>query len=75
MDDSVITKVVERMQLLPSDLQHLVLDFVQTLQVVTPQGVPGRQLLQFAGVIPTDDLTRMHQAILNACEQADVNEW
>jgi hypothetical protein len=75
MDDSDITKVVERMQLLPSELQHLVLDFVQTLQVATPQGVPGRQLLQFAGAIPTDDLSRMHQAVITACEQVTLNEW
>ena len=75
MDDSVIVKVVERMQLLPTDLQHLVLDFVQTLQIATPQGVSGRQLLQFAGAIPTDDLTRMHQAVITAGEAVTLNEW
>jgi hypothetical protein len=75
MDSSVVMKVVERMEMLPSELQQLVLEFVQTLQIATPQGVPGRQLLQFAGGIPKEDLTRMHQAVAIACEQVNVNEW
>jgi hypothetical protein len=75
MDNSVIANVVERMEMLPSDLQQLVLDFVQTLQASAQKGVPGRQLLQFAGAIPADDLTRMRQAVLSACEQVQLNEW
>jgi hypothetical protein len=75
MDNSVISNVVVRMEMLPSDLQQLVLDFVQTLQASTQKGVPGRQLLQFAGAIPADDLTRMRQAVVSACEQVQLNEW
>jgi hypothetical protein len=75
MDNSVITKVMARMEMLPSELQQLVLEFVQTLQVATDQGVPGHQLLQFAGAIPTDDLARLQQGIVTGCEQVALNEW
>jgi len=37
--------------------------------------VPGKQLLQFAGAIPLDDLELMRQAIEDECEQVDLNEW
>jgi hypothetical protein len=75
MDSSVLARVMERMELLPADLQGLVLEFIQTLQAAAPQGVPGRALLQFAGAIPVDDLVRMRQAVGTACEQVQVNEW
>jgi hypothetical protein len=75
MDNPVLARVMERMELLPADLQALVLEFVQTLQAAAPQGVPGRVLLQFAGAIPVDELARMRQAVVTACEQVQVNEW
>jgi hypothetical protein len=75
MESSIIGRVVERVELLPTDLQQLVLDFVQTLQAAAPQGAPGRQLLPFAGGIPADDLIRMRQAVTLACEQVQLNEW
>lgn len=38
-------------------------------------GVPGRQLVRFAGAIPPDDLQLMQQAIEADCERVDANEW
>jgi hypothetical protein len=67
--------VIERLELLPTDLQHLVLEFIQTLQTSTQQGVPGNQLLHFAGSIPADDLANMRQAVATGCEQVQLNEW
>jgi hypothetical protein len=75
MDNAVIQRVVERMEMLPSDLQQLVLEFVQTLQASRQRGVAGRQLLQFAGAISNDELGRMQQAIVAGCAQVDLNEW
>jgi hypothetical protein len=43
--------------------------------VTRPKGVPGKQLLSFAGTIPADDLKAMEQAIEDNCEKADLNEW
>jgi hypothetical protein len=56
-------------------LQRQVLAFVEALQTVVRRGVPGRQLLEFAGVIALDDLELMRQAIEDGCEQVDLNEW
>lgn len=75
MSNSIITKVVEQLETLPATLQQQVLEFIQTLKASTPLGVPGRQLLRFAGAIPADDLQLMHQAIEEGCEQVDMNEW
>jgi hypothetical protein len=63
MNNAVILKVVEQMEMLPDNLQQQVLEYVQTLKASVQPGVPGRQLLRFAGFIPSDDLQEMKQAI------------
>jgi len=75
MNTSVMDKVIEQLQALPYELQWRVLEFTHALAVSIPRGVPGRQLLGFAGAIPPDDLQLMRQAIEEGCEQVDANEW
>ena len=75
MNTPVVDKVVEQLQALPYDLQRRVLEFTHALAVSIPRGVPGQQLLRFAGAIPPNDLQIMHQAIEEGCEQVDPNEW
>jgi predicted transcriptional regulator len=71
----IIDKVIEQLTTLPDNSQKQVLEFVRTLKSSVPQGVPGRQLLRFAGTIGLDDLKLMVQAIKTGCEQPDMNEW
>jgi len=40
-----------------------------------PSGVPGVELLQFAGFIETDELQLMSKAIDADCRKVDLNEW
>ena len=75
MTNTVKTKVIEQLDTLPENLQQQVLEFVQALQVFARRGVPGGQLLEFAGAIPLDDLDSMRQAIEDECEQVGLNEW
>ena len=75
MSRAIETKVMEQLETLPENLQRQVLEFVQALHVLTPRGVPGKQLLPFAGAIPRDDLALMRQAIGEDCERIDLNEW
>ncbi len=75
MDSPIIDKVVEQLRDLPQDLQWRVLEFTRALAVSAPKGVPGEQLLSFAGVITPDDAQLMREAIEQGCEQVDVNEW
>jgi hypothetical protein len=68
-------KVVEQLKSLPYEMQWRVLEFTRALAVSVPHGVPGLQLLRFAGAIPSDDLQLMRQAIEEGCERVDANEW
>lgn len=75
MNTPVIEKVVEQLKDLPHELQWRVLEFARSLTFSAPHGVPGRQLLRFAGAIPRGEVELMRQAIEQGCEQVDVNEW
>ena len=75
MSSIIKIKVIKQLETLPENLQREVLAFVEALQKVVRRGVPGRQLLEFAGAIPLDDVELMRQAIEVGCEQVDLNEW
>ena len=75
MTESIVSQVVEQLQEMPENLQRRVLDYIQRLKVTSEQGIPGRQLLQFAGSISNEDLIRMQEAIDRECENIDTNEW
>ena len=72
MDTPIIKQVVEQLRTLPSDLQRRVLEFARALAVSAPRGVPGQQLLRFAGTIPSDDVQRMSEAVEEGCERIDT---
>jgi hypothetical protein len=63
MNISIIDEVVGQLKVMPQHLQWQVLQFVRTLIKLEVRGVPGQQLLQFAGSIPSDDLQVMREAI------------
>ncbi len=73
--DTLVDKVVEQLKTLPEELQWRVFEFTRALAVSVPHGIPGQQLLRFAGTIPLDDLHLMRQVIEQDCEQVDTNEW
>jgi len=75
MDTPILDKLIEQLKIMPQDLQWRVLEFARTISGSTIQGVPGRQLLRFAGSIPPDDVQLMRQAIEQDCEQVDLDEW
>ncbi|MBN2372316.1 hypothetical protein JXL19_00820 [bacterium] len=75
MSASIADKIVQQLKSLPNELQWRVLEFTRALSLSAPHGVPGRQLIRFAGAIPPDDVKLMHEAIEKGCEQVDTNEW
>ena len=75
MDTPIVDKVIEQLKSLPHDLQWRVLEFTRALAQSTPRGVPGQQLLRFAGTITPHDAQLMCEAIEQGCEQIDANEW
>ena len=72
MSESVITLVVAELSTLPDGLQRQVFAFTRALKTCVPRGVPGKELLRFAGLIPTEDLEAMRGAIENGCERVDA---
>jgi len=74
MNTLIVNKVVDQLKALPYELQWRVFEFTRALAVSAPHGVPGRQLITFAGKILLDDLKLMHQAIKEGCEKVDENE-
>ncbi len=75
METPVVEEVVEQLKTLPQELQRRVLEFTRALAQSTPRGIPGHQLLRFAGTIPQDELRLMSRAIEQGCERVDANEW
>ncbi|RMI26806.1 MAG: hypothetical protein D6681_00760 [Calditrichaeota bacterium] len=68
MSSHVIEKVIEELRALPYELQRRVFEFTRALALSVPRGVPGKQLLRFAGTISQDDLQLMREAIEQGCE-------
>lgn len=75
MDTPIIEKVVEQLRTLPSELQWRVLEFTRALALSAPRGIPGQELLRFAGTISSDDVQRMREVIEQGCERIDADEW
>ena len=75
MKNKITTQVLQQMETLPESLQRQVLEFIQALQLLTQRGVSGKQLLRFAGTIPSEDLELMRKAIEAECERVDLDEW
>ncbi|MBF2004780.1 MAG: hypothetical protein IGS49_04770 [Chlorogloeopsis fritschii C42_A2020_084] len=63
MNKSVLNQVIEQLKIMPEDLQWQVLEFTRALAGTKIRGVPGRQMLRFAGAIPPDDIQLIREAI------------
>ena len=75
LNATVKKEIMDHIGQLDYEHQRRVLDFARALAVTGPKGVPGKQLLSFAGAIPADDLKEMIQAIEENCEKVDADEW
>jgi len=72
---SVEQEILERLHKLAPSQQGQVLALVRSLAEAAPRGVPGRELLAFAGVIDKKDLEAMRVAVEEGCEGIDHNGW
>lgn len=71
-------EITAQLHRLSPDQQKQVLEFVNSLareREKPSSGLPGNELLHFAGSIEADDLRAMEQAIAEGCEQVNINEW
>jgi hypothetical protein len=56
-------------------MQRRVLDFARAMAESTPQGTPGKELLQFAGIMTPAEADEFLRSIEEDCERVDPNEW
>jgi hypothetical protein len=75
MDTPIADEVIEQLKGLPQELQWRVLEFARALAQANPRGIPGKELVRFAGAIPLDDIRIMREAIERGCEKVDADEW
>lgn len=68
-------EIPEQLEQLPSEQQRKVLEFACSLVTAQVRGVPGKDLLRLAGIIDSEDLTSMKQAIEEGCEKVDQDGW
>ncbi|MCL6447060.1 MAG: hypothetical protein K6U04_02740 [Armatimonadetes bacterium] len=68
-------EILKEIDCLPPHIQKRVLDFARILRSTLYEGVPGRDLLRFAGSISPAEGELMNRAIEEACEQVDPGEW
>jgi hypothetical protein len=73
MGETVKDEINEQLDKLDPPKQRQVLEFARGL--AAPTGVSGDKLLQFAGAIAPADLETISQAILEGCENVDLNAW
>lgn len=65
----------DQLDRLPPGQQQQVLDFARALAASGARGVPGTNLLPFAGSITAEDLEIMTNIIDSDCEQVNHDEW
>ena len=75
MVSTIETEIFDHLHQLPVEQQRHVLEYVRSLAKDTKKGVSGEALLRFAGVINSNDLTKMTEAIEAGCEQIDARDW
>ena len=72
---TTIQEIVQRLENLSPGQQRQVLDFTLELSGESPKGISGKELLEFAGLFPPEDLEEIKQAIEEDCGQIDESEW
>ena len=75
MGNSIKERIIEQLKRLPADQQERVLEYIRTLADIDQAGVPGTELLRFAGAIDRDDQQLMSNAVEEGCERVDRGGW
>lgn len=67
--------IEKQLEQLPVEMQRRVLDFAEALALSRPRGVPGRDLLAYAGGMSREDADEMLSVIEQGCEKVDLDGW
>ena len=75
VNPTVKEQILTDLEQLSPERQVRAAQLVHGLVSATPKGVPGRMLLQFAGVLDAQSVREMTEAIEEGCERVDLDEW
>ncbi len=75
MGATVEKDIHEQLTRLPLEQRRQVLEFARALATAKVHGVPGQNLLHFAGTIDYEDLMDIERAIKDGCEKIIPDEW
>ena len=67
--------IIDRLEKLSPGQLRQVLDFILDMSGESPKGISGKELLEFVGLFPPEDLKQIKQAIEEDCGQIDESEW
>ena len=67
-------EVLKRVERMPPERYENVLTQLDAI-AERPRGVPGRDLLKFAGILSPEAAAEMERAIEEGCEQVDHDGW
>jgi len=74
-DSTLRDRIMEEVSGLPPPLQQRVLDFVKTLARTTANGVPGKDLVRFAGVLLPEEIAAIARVVEEDYERMDESAW
>ena len=74
VDTEVQTELLRQLGQLSLPKQRRVLDFARSL-AEPPRGLPGTELLEFAGIMTPEEAKEFLDGIEEECERIDRNEW
>lgn len=74
IDAGIQSELLKQVERLTLPKQQRVLDFALSL-AEPPRGVPGTELLEFAGIMSPEEAREFLKGIEEECERIDPNEW
>ena len=75
VEATIKEQILSDLERLSPDLQARAAQLVHGLVSAAPRGVPGRDLLRFAGTIDAESIREMEEAIEDGCERIDSEAW
>lgn len=75
VEATVKEQILSDLERLSPDMQARAAQLVHGLVEAAPTGIPGRDLLRFAGAIDAESIREMEEAIEDGCERIDPEAW
>jgi hypothetical protein len=75
VEATVKEQILSDLERLSPEMQARAAQLVHGLVEVAPKGIPGRDLLRFAGAIDAESIREMEEAIEDGCERIDPEAW